>query len=89
MNRPETCDDIIRRFEALADATAAKGMARYGITAANVYGIKIPVLRAHAKEIGLYRELALALWRHDSREARILAGMIDDPSHVTDSQMES
>ncbi|MEM3509651.1 MAG: DNA alkylation repair protein [Nitrososphaerota archaeon] len=63
-------------------------MAKYGITAERVYGVSIPNLRKIAKEIGKDHELAQQLWKLNSRETRILAGMIDDPKLVTEEQME-
>ena len=81
--------DIIGRFESLADNKAAKGMAKYGITGSKVYGVKIPVIRDMAKKAGKRnRELAAKLWKQGSREARILASMVDDHTRVTVEQME-
>jgi 3-methyladenine DNA glycosylase AlkD len=87
-NESFTVELILRRLESFADPAAVEGMARYGIVGAKVYGIKIPVLRSLAKEIGRNHELALALWGVNSRESRILASMIDNPKQVTNDQME-
>jgi 3-methyladenine DNA glycosylase AlkD len=84
-----TVESIRRSFESLADPSAIEGMARLGIVGAKVYGIKIPVLRALAKEIGRNHDLALELWCVNSRETRVLASMIDNPKQVTNDQMES
>lgn len=82
-------EDIISRFESLADPKAADGMARFGITGSKVYGIKIPVLKKLAKDAGKRNhELALKLWSHGSREARILAAMVDDHRQVTEEQLD-
>jgi 3-methyladenine DNA glycosylase AlkD len=81
--------EIVRRFESLSDPDAVAGMARFGIRAEKVYGIRIPALRKLAKEIGKDHELALELWRDGSREARILAAMVDDPARVTEEQLDS
>ena len=81
--------DIIGKFETLGDSKAAEGMAKYGITGSKVYGIKIPVIRDLAKKAGKRnRELAAKLWKQGSREARILASMVDDHTRVTGKQME-
>ncbi len=83
-------DDIIARFESLTDKAAVEGMSRYGITGSKVYGIKIPVLRKLAKEAGKRNhELALRLWSHGSREARIVASLIEDPKQLTEQQMDA
>lgn len=80
--------DIISRFESLGSPGAAEGMAKFGITAQKIYGVKIPDLRNLAKEIGKNHELALKLWKENSRETRILACMIDDPKQVTGQQTD-
>src|SRR2546425_6236300 len=64
------------------------GMARFGISTKNTYGISVPVLRATAKEIGKNHLLAGKLWASGVHEARILASMIDDPALVTEQQMD-
>lgn len=64
-------------------------MSHFGINPESALGIKIPVLRGMAKELGKDHELALALWASGVHEARILASMIDDPKLVTEGQLES
>ena len=76
------------RLEALADPTAVEGMARYGITAKQVYGVSMPHLRLLAKEIGKDHALAERLWQDGSREARILASLVDLPRMVSEEQAE-
>jgi len=81
--------DVIREMEARADATAAAGMARFGITGANVYGISMPELIKLGKAIGQDHRLALQLWAVPGHETRILAALIDDPKQVTEAQMDA
>jgi 3-methyladenine DNA glycosylase AlkD len=83
-----TYEEIVSTLEELSDPKALEGMARYGITPAHAYGVKIPHLRKIAKEAGRNHELANRLWAKDTRETRILAGMIDEPDKVTEKQME-
>ena len=64
-------------------------MAKFGITPEQTYGVKIPYLRAIAKEYRKNHELALALWKINNRESRILATMIDDPKQLSEDQMEA
>ena len=71
------------------DPAMAGSMARFGITSSAIYGVSLPELRRIAKEAGTDHELAADLWEEGSREARILAGMIDDPALVTVEQMEA
>lgn len=78
----------MQRLAALADPARLEGMARYGIATENAYGVSIPQLRALAGELGRDHLLALALWESGAHEARILAGMVDDPALVDRAQME-
>jgi 3-methyladenine DNA glycosylase AlkD len=63
-------------------------MARFGINPSNTYGVSIPQLRAIAKRVGKNHGLAQELWASGIHEARILAGIIDDPRMVTEKQLD-
>lgn len=84
-----TYEEIIVRLEAMADPEAVAGMARYGIRAAQTYGVPVPELRKLGREIGCDHELAQRLWAQGSREARLLAGLTADPRRVTEELLES
>jgi 3-methyladenine DNA glycosylase AlkD len=81
-------EEVIKKLKSLSNSEAIIGMARYGITPENTYGISIPNLRKIAKEIGISHKLAQRLWATNIREARILASMIENPEIVTEEQME-
>ena len=81
-------DSVIKRLKSLSNPEAVKGMARYGINPEKNLGISIPNLRKAAKEIGRNHKLALSLWATGIHDARILAGMIDEPDKVSQKQME-
>ena len=81
-------EEIINKLKSLANPEAVKGMARFGISANNTYGVSIPNLRKMAKEIGINHDLARRLWDSNIHEARILASLVDDPKMVTEEQME-
>ncbi|UCE20832.1 MAG: DNA alkylation repair protein [Candidatus Aminicenantes bacterium] len=83
-----TYEEIIKKLKALSDPKAIGGMARYGITPQKTFGVSIPNLRKIAKDAGRNRNLAQKLWASDIRETRILASMIDEPTGVTEDQME-
>jgi 3-methyladenine DNA glycosylase AlkD len=83
-----TLDDIIHHLEAQRDPAAVAGMAFYGIVGQEAFGVKIPVLRALAKETGPNHELAQQLWSYPSRETRVLATMIDRWKWVDETQMD-
>ena len=82
-------EEIIKKLKSLADPEAVKGMARFGISPKNTYGVSIPNLRKMAKEIGISHDLARQIWDSDIHEARMLASMIGNPKMVTEEQMES
>lgn len=82
-------DEILKRLQSLADPKAVEGMARFGINPKNTLGVSIPNLRAIAKEADRNHFLAEQLWSSGIHEARILAGMIENPERVTEKQMDS
>ena len=63
-------------------------MVRFGVHVKKAHGISTPVLHKLAREIGTDHRLAQQLWASGIHEARILAGMVDDPAEVTPQQME-
>jgi len=83
------CGEIIAELMSLASSANVAGMARYGISTKNTLGVSIPRLRAMAKRIGTDHALALELWASGIHEARMLAGLIDEPAKVTEAQLES
>jgi len=81
--------ELLTRIKSFAKPGNREGMARFGINVENAYGVSIYELRKIAKEIGTDHNTALALWKTGIHEARLLAGMIDDPALVTEDQMEN
>jgi 3-methyladenine DNA glycosylase AlkD len=79
---------LIAQLKTLANPQNVAGMARFGINADDTLGISIYDLRKLAKETGKDHELAIALWESGIHEARILAGFIEEPSKVTEAQLE-
>jgi len=73
----------------MANPNAIEGMARYGITPTQTFGVSIPNLRALAKEIGNDHTLAQQLWRKNNRETRILASMIEEVAKVNETQLDA
>ena len=84
-----TVADVIKVLKQKADPTKVSGMQRFGINVESAFCVSIPTLRKLAKQIGHNHSLALGLWASGVHEARILAGMIDDPAQVTEQQMEA
>ena len=83
-----TAAEIIDEIKEFGSEENRKGMARFGINAEKALGIKIPVLRAYAKELKKQHQLALQLWETGIHEARLLAIFIADPKQTTEAQME-
>jgi 3-methyladenine DNA glycosylase AlkD len=82
-------EDVLKKLQSLADPAAVEGMARFGINPENTYGVSVPALRRMAKEIGRDHILAQRLWASGIHEARLLAGLVDEPAAVTEAQMEA
>jgi 3-methyladenine DNA glycosylase AlkD len=93
-NRPtepasfQNVESIVLEITHLGRPNMLEGMSRFGIQTNNAFGVSVPQLRALAKKTGKNHELALEIWKTGIHEARILAGMIDEPAKVTESQME-
>ncbi len=83
-----SAETIIDEMKSKANPRAVAGMKRFGISTGNTFGLSIPTLREMAKRAGTDHRLAQALWRSGIHEARILAGYVDDPSKVTQAQMD-
>jgi 3-methyladenine DNA glycosylase AlkD len=80
--------DILEELKSLSNPKNVEGMARFGINPRNTLGVPIPVLRKMARHTGKDHAVAQVLWSSGIHEARILAGMIDDPALVTPRQMD-
>jgi len=80
---------VIARLRNCSNPKDKEGMAKFGINPKYALGVRIPVLRKLAKEIGIDHELAKTLWNTKIHEARILASMIEDVEKVTEKQMDS
>ncbi len=81
-------NQVIKKLRAMSNPEAVAGMARFGINPERALGISIPDLRRMAKETGKDPLLARRLWDSEIHEARILAGMIDDPEEVSEEQID-
>jgi 3-methyladenine DNA glycosylase AlkD len=81
-------DTIMKKLKSMSNPKAVEGMARYGITPHNAYGISMPDLRKMAKEIGVNHSLAQQLWVSGVHEARILASIVAASDMVTEEQAE-
>jgi 3-methyladenine DNA glycosylase AlkD len=82
------CARVLRKLSGLGEARNVEGMARFGIRAKVVYGVAKPKMDLLARKIGKDHRLALELWKSGVHDARILAGMVEEPALVSARQME-
>jgi 3-methyladenine DNA glycosylase AlkD len=81
--------DIMEMLLAKARPENLKGMTRYGMAVEKRFGVSVPDMRKIARDTGINHQLAVELWDTGVAETRILAGMIADPSLLTEDQMEA
>jgi 3-methyladenine DNA glycosylase AlkD len=82
-------EEIVAELRSLENRDGREGQSRFGIKVDNALGISVTTLRGMARKIGKDHRLAQKLWKTGIHEARILASLVDDPSAVTEKQMES
>ncbi len=82
-------DQVMARLRSQGNPDGLAGMAKFGISTHNAYGISLWELRKLAKEIETDHALAAQLWATGVHEARILASIVDDPRKVDEAQMEA
>ena len=81
-------DAAIKWLKRRSTKRTLDGMARYGIPSDNAFGVSVGDIRRLAKGIGRNHKLAVALWKTEFYEARMLACFVDDPQEVTAVQMD-
>jgi len=84
-----TAKKVVEELRRAGTRRNVEGMARFGIHGVKAFGVAKPKLDVLAKKIGRNHQLALALWATGIHDAKILAGMIDEPAKVTAAQMEA
>ncbi len=78
----EVVKEIKQSFRFMMDGAVAKSMRDKGLSYKLNWGATLPRLRQKADEIGYNYDLAIALWKEDVRECKILATMIMPPEEV-------
>lgn len=81
-----TADEIVAHLKAIGTAENRAGMARFGISTENAFGVGHTDLRPIARTIKRSHPRALDLWESGYREARLLAAFTDEPTVVTREQ---
>lgn len=74
--------EIKQSFRQMMDGAVAKSMRDKGVDYHLNWGATLPRLREKADEIGKNYDLAIALWKENVRECKILATMIMPPDEV-------
>lgn len=87
-----TVKEIKQSFRLMMDGATAQSMRDKGLDYHVNWGASLPMLKAKAKEIGKDYDLAIALWKENVRECKILATLVMPaekmPSEVVDIWME-
>lgn len=74
--------DIKRAFRLKMDGMASRSMREKGLDYKINWGVSLPDLKVMAGAYGKDYELAIALWKEDIRECKILATMIMPPEQM-------
>ena len=85
-----TLSEVLDLLHAERDERGMSNWAKLnsGTPGMSSYGIGLTRLRNLAKRIGRNRELALALWKTNVYEARVISMLVDDPARMTLDQAE-
>lgn len=76
-------------MEARGTRAQVDSLKRYGITADKAFGVSMTQLKTLRKQIGRDQELAEVLWKTGWYEARMLAGLIGDPTTISPATMDA
>jgi 3-methyladenine DNA glycosylase AlkD len=87
-NTRTTASSVLAWLERKGTKGVRDGMARYAIPSDKAFGVPVGTLRKHAKAIGRDHELALALWKTDRYEARMLSCFVGDVESLTPALMD-
>lgn len=82
METTDRVKEIKQSFRLMMDGATAHSMREKGMDYRLNWGATIPRLREKAQELGMDYPLAIALWKEDVRECKILATMIMPPDEV-------
>ena len=76
MSLQEQVKEIKQSFRQLMDGAISQSMRDKGVAYKLNWGASIPMLREKAEELGKSYQLAIALWKENVRECKILATML-------------
>lgn len=78
----ERLKEIKRAFRLKMDGAASRSMRQKGLDYKLNWGVGLPELKAMAGEYGKDYDLAIALWKEDIRECKILATLMMPPERM-------
>jgi len=81
-NLAQRVKDIKQSFRLIMDGATAQSMRQKGVEYKLNWGASVQMLRQQASEIGMDYDLAIALWKEDVRECKILATMLMPPERM-------
>ena len=79
---PDQIKEIKQSFSLMMDGSIAQSMRDKGVDYHLNWGATLPRLREKADEIGQNYDLAIALWKENVRECKILATMTMPPAEI-------
>ena len=79
---------IKQSFRQMMDGAVSKSMRDKGVVYKLNWGATLPRLKEKADEIGKNYDLAIALWKEDVRECKILATMVMPPEKILPEVVE-
>lgn len=82
MDVKEQIKEIKQSFRQMMDGSVAQSMRDKGLNYHLNWGATLPRLRAKADELGPNYDLAIALWKENVRECKILATMLMPPEKM-------
>ena len=82
MDIQQQVKEIKQSFRQMMDGSIAASMRTKGVDYKLNWGATLPRLREKAEEIGKNYDLAIALWKENVRECKILATMIMPPNEL-------
>ena len=82
MDVKEQIKEIKQSFRQMMDGSIAQSMRDKGLNYHLNWGATLPRLRAKADELGPNYDLAIALWKENVRECKILATMLMPPEKM-------
>ena len=88
MNPSTLVEKLIYEIITRKNGPVSEELSKLGIKYKTNYGVTVPELKSIAEPYVGNHELALELYKHEIRECKLLASMIDDPTKVTGEQID-